>query len=330
MRITSKFIFATFFLALLFSACDKQNIDEIIPEDALFPIDTVVANPLIKSLQTTSNTSQDSLQLDCIKIPFPMDFLQASGNTATANSETELDSLSLLPDSLVDFVYPFDGYIGTTAYTFQDIEDFIPALQICGSIVIDTSFDCSEQLPHVLLFFNALNILTTNKYVYDINYPVTLVVDGTQVVLNQDDDYLPAIGGSPFNFLPTDLVYPITITQFGRDIVLNNDNDVCAFYQTLGEPCANKPGHIQFFFNEGAGTAINCSYFINYPVDIISDGDTLNIQTRSEYLTELNTAPNAYDDIELIYPVSATKFNNGAQLSFSSGSDLCQYLNTCQ
>ena len=65
-------------------------------------------------------------------------------------------------------------------------------------------------------------------------------------------------------------------------------------------------------------------------MDIISDGDTLNIQTRSEYLTELDTAPNAYDDIELIYPVSATKFNNGAQLNFSSGADLCQYLNNCQ
>ena len=328
MSITSKFIFSTLLLALLFSACDRQNIDEIIPENEAYQPTTVIANPVVKNLQTTPTA--DSLKVDCITIPFPVDFLQSSGNTVTVNTETELDSVILLPDSLVDFVYPFDGYIGTTAYTFQDIEDFILALQVCGTIVIDTTFNCSEQQPHVLLFFNALNILTTNRYVYEINYPVTLVVNGTQVVLNQDDDYLPAIGGSPFDFLPTDLVYPITIRQFGRDIVLNSDNDVCAFYQTLDEPCANKPEHIQFFFNEGPGTRISCTYFIDYPLQIVSDGDTLLIATRNDYLTELDSSPKAYGDIELLYPVTASKYTNGQQLVFGSGSDICQYLNSCQ
>ncbi|GAB4407804.1 MAG: hypothetical protein OHK0039_10450 [Bacteroidia bacterium] len=165
---------------------------------------------------------------------------------------------------------------------------------------------------------------------YEINYPVTLLVQGNQVVINNDSEYLPAVGGSPSNLLPTDLVYPITITQFGRDIVLNSDTDVCQFYQTLDEPCTNKPAHIQFFFNEGSGTRISCTYFIDYPVSIISDGDTLQIQTRDAYLTELNASPNAYNDIELIYPVGAAKFIDGSQLSFGSDADLCQYLNSCQ
>ncbi|MDP5171652.1 MAG: hypothetical protein NWR72_15505 [Bacteroidia bacterium] len=327
MNTTSKLIFSMLLLGLLFASCDKQNIDEIIPESPVFQTDTIDVNPYVKSLQSVN---QDSLKLDCISIPLPIDFLQASGNTVTVNTEAELDSVSLLPDSLVDFVYPFDGYIGTSVVTFQQVEDFIPALITCGSIVIDSTFNCSNQLPHVLLFFNALNIFTLNRYVYEINYPVTLVVNGTQVVLNQDSDYLPAIGGSPSNLPPTDLVYPITITQFGRDIVLNSDNDVCAFYQTLDEPCANKPEHIQFFFNEGPGRPINCTYFIDYPVGIVSDGDTLQIQTRDEYLTELNSSPNAYNDIELLYPVTATEFNNGQQIIFGSGSDICQYYNNCQ
>jgi hypothetical protein len=327
MRITSKIIFSTLFLALLFVACDRQNIDEIIPASGTFEIDTVATNPFVKNIQSSG---PDSILLDCIKIPFPLNFLQASGNTVTVNTEAELDSASMLPDSLVDFVYPFDAVVDTGIIQVQDIEDLIIALQYCGTITIDTLFDCSHSDPHVLLFFNALNILTTNKYPYEINYPVTLVVDGNQVAINSDSAYLPAIGGSPFNFLPTDLVYPITITQFGRDIVLNSDNDVCQFYQTLDEPCANKPAHIQFFFNEGGGTPINCAYFINYPVSMISDGDTLQIQTRNEYLTELNSSPNAYGDIELIYPVGASKFADGSQLSFGSASDICQYLNNCQ
>jgi hypothetical protein len=327
MSIKIKIIFSTLLLALLFSACDRQNIDEIIPENEAFQPKIVVANPLVKTLKTGS---PDSLKLDCISIPFPVDFLKSSGNIVTVNSETELDSVSLLPDSLVDFVYPFDGYIGNVVFTFQDIEDFIPALQVCGSIVIDSTIDCADLQPHVLLFFNALNIFTLNNYPYTINYPVTLVVNGNQVVLNQDADYLPAIGGSPSNIPPTDLVYPITIRQFGRDIVLNSDNDVCDFYQTLDEPCVNKPAHIQFFFNEGPGRPINCTYFIDYPVQIVSDGDTLQITTRNEYLTELDSSPNAYDDIELLYPVTASQFTNGQQLLFGSGSDICQYLNNCQ
>ncbi len=312
---------------MLFTACDRQNVEEIVPESASFQPTTVAFNPVVKNLQSFG---PDSLLLDCIKIPFPVDFLQASGNTVTVSSEAELDSVSMLTDSLVNFVYPFDGYVGSNSITFQDIDDFIPALQICGSIVIDSTIDCSYLKPHVLLFFNSLNIFTLNNYPYTINYPVTLVVNGSQVVLTQDSDYLPAIGGSPSNFPPTDLVYPITITQFGRDIVLNNDNDVCEFYQTLEEPCVNKPEHIQFFFNEGPGRPINCTYFINFPVDIVSDGDTLQIATRNDYLSELNSSPNAYDDIELIYPVSATEFTNGSQLTFGSGSDICLYLNNCQ
>ncbi len=327
MNTTIKFIFPALFLVLMLASCQKQNIDEIISESATFQTDTVSVNPLVPKLQSFSS---DTMLLDCIKIPFPLDFLQASGSTITVNSEAELDSASMLPDSLVDFVYPFNAVVGSNSVIIGDVEDIIAALQVCGSIIIVPNTDCSFSPPHVMLFFNGLNIFTLNRYVYEINYPVTLVVNGTQVVLNQDSDYLPAIGGSPSNLPPTDLVYPITVTQFGRDIVLSNDSDVCDFYQTLEEPCANKPAHIQFFFNEGPGRPISCTYFIDYPVGIVSDGDTLQIQTRDEYLTELDSSPNAYNDIELLYPVAATEFNTGQQLSFGSAADICQYYDNCQ
>lgn len=323
MNTTIKLVLSALLLAVLFTGCFKENIDEIIPGNLTFQTDTVSINPIFKSLQSYS---PDSLQIVCLRIPYPVDFLRASGNTITVNSETELDSVSMLPDSLVDFIYPVDAVNNSGLIQINDIEGLAEAITYCDT----TAADCSVQQPHVILFFNALNILTLNKYVYEINYPVSLVVQGNPVVLNQDDDYLPAVGGSPFDLLPTELVYPITITQFGRDIVLNNDNDVCAFYQTLDEPCGNKPAHIQFFFNEGGGTPVNCSYFISYPLNIVSNGDTILVQTRDEYLTELNSSPNAYNDIDLLYPVNASKFINGQQLSFGSGVDICQYLDNCQ
>ncbi|MEO0585367.1 MAG: hypothetical protein AAF135_24350, partial [Bacteroidota bacterium] len=308
-------------------ACQKENFDVIIPEDPVFQPDTVEVNPLIKRI---GSFSADSVYIACIGIPYPIAFLQASGNTVTVNSEVEIDSAFMLADSIVNFVYPFTAVDDSGVIQITDIEDLVLALTLCGSAPPPTTATCPGEDAHVLLFFNALNILTLNNYVYEINYPVNLIVEGTQVTINSDSQYLPAIGGSPFNYKETDLVYPITITQFGQDIQLNNDADVCAFYETLDEPCTNKPAHIQFFFNEGGGVPIDCAYFINYPVNITSNGTPISIPSREDYLNELDASPTAYNDIQLVYPVSISKASNGQQVSFAVDADICQYLDNCQ
>ncbi|MCI4670490.1 MAG: hypothetical protein MRZ79_20305 [Bacteroidia bacterium] len=323
MNLGSKVSLLLLSLAMLFAACQRENIDEIILQEQEYKPDTVKVNPILKRVGIFSS---DSINIDCIRIPFPVDFLQASGNTVTVNSEAELDSVGMLADSIINFVYPFDAVDNTGPIQIDSLEDLLVAITTCGSAPVS----CPDQDAHVLLFFNALNILTLNNYVYEINYPVSLIVEGTSVTINSDSQYLPAIGGSPFDYKETELVYPITITQFGRDIVLKSDADVCAFYETLDEPCTNKPAHIQFFFNEGGGVPVNCAYFINYPVSITSNGNTIQIQTRDDYLNQLNASPSAYNNIDLVYPVSITKFSGGQQPSFASGSDICQYLDNCR
>jgi UDP-N-acetylmuramyl-tripeptide synthetase len=123
--------------------------------------------------------------------------------------------------------------------------------------------------------------------------------------------------------------YLATITQFGRDIVLNSDEDVCAFHETLSEDCENKPAHIQFFFRGGSGSPINCAYFIEYPVGINLNGNVIEIDSRNEYLAVLNASPTAYDDITLVYPVSAFKLNDD-EIIFGADAEICEFLNNCQ
>ena len=325
MNIPYKISLSLFFLGILFSACQKENFDIITPEDPKFQPDTVEVNPLIKRI---GSFSADSVYIVCIRIPYPVAFLQASGDTITVNSEVEIDSAFMLADSIVNFIYPFTAVDDSGVIQITDIEDFLLALRLCGSAPPATA--CPGEDAHTLLFFNALNILTLNNYVYEINYPVNLIVEGTQVTITSDSQYLPAIGGSPFNYKETDLVYPITITQFGQDIQLNNDADVCAFYETLDEACTNKPAHIQFFFNEGGGAPIDCAYFINYPVNITSNGTPISIPSREDYLNELDASPTAYNDIQLVYPVSVSKASDGQQVSFATDADICQYLDNCQ
>lgn len=324
MKFLYKISFLALFMTLLFTACQKENIDEITPEDPGYTIDTIEINPFIQGLRSHS---ADSIILDCIRIPYPIDFLQASGSIITINNEAELDSAGMLQDTIVDFVYPFEAVDSRGVIMIDSIEDLATALVLCQSGTADV---CDEVDAHVLLFYNAFNIFTVNQYDFEVEFPFTLIVEGNRVVVNNEDEYIPAIGGNPSRFLEVEIVYPVTVTQFGREIVLESDDDVCDFHETLGEPCENKPAHIQYFYNEGGGVPINCAYYIPYPVEITLDGNTILIQDGQDYRDQLDTSPDAYDEIELVYPVNIIKFQTGRQLRFDSDDEICEYLNNCR
>ena len=323
MKILNKIILPALMMALLFASCRKDDVDEITSAPPSYSVDTIGVNPMLNRLKSSST---DTIQISCVKIPLPVTFRQASGSSITVNNQQEFDAAQLNPDSLVDFIYPFNSIVNGSNFSITVIDDLALAVVTCSS----RPTTCADLDAHVLLFYNALNLYSVNKYVYTINYPVTVIVDGVSIVLNNDDDYLSAIGGDPSRPKDAQLVYPITVNQFGRTITLNNDDDVCQFYFTLFEPCVNKPPHIQFFFNEGPGTPGNCTYFINYPLTVNMNGNPMNIVDRDAYLNLLNSSPNAYNGISLVYPVSAQRFNNNQNLVFISASDICQYLDTCQ
>lgn len=308
-----------FFLALTASSCEKNNVDKIIVD---YSPDTVDFNPFLNKMQLFSS---DTLYMSCLAIPYPIDFMRMSGTALTVNDSSDLTLALVSPDSITDFVYPLQVYSRGASKTVNSIQELATELVWCDT----TTVTCADLEAHVLLFFNGLNIFTINKYPYTINYPVQMLVNNQVVTLNQDSDYLPAIGGNPMRPDSANLVYPITIQQFGQTIVLNSDQDVCNFYATLDESCGNKPGHIQFFFNEGPGSAISCTYFINFPVQATYNGSVLTFQSRQDYTTLLTSDPNAYNGLSLVFPVTAERYQNGQTLSFTSDADICQYLTTC-
>jgi hypothetical protein len=104
---------------------------------------------------------------------------------------------------------------------------------------------------------------------------------------------------------------------------------VCDFAETLNEDCVNKPDHILFFFNEGGGLPSSCTYLIDYPIQVNYNGNVINIPSFSDYTALLNSDPNVYSGLSLVYPVSANKFDNGQQLTFTADGEICQYLNFC-
>lgn len=306
-------------LAITFGSCKKENKDEIIVN---YSPETVDVNPIIKRMQSFS---ADTLYISCVAIPYPIEFKQVSGKKLIVNDSAGLNAMYSNADSVVDFVYPFKAVVKGNSTTIGNVEELMNAIVFCDS----RQATCADYDAHMLLFYNALNIFTTNKYVYTINYPVTVVVNGKNITLDQDDDYIPAIGGNPSRPEKATLVYPITIKQFGQTITLNNDQEVCDFHTTLSENCISKPAHIQFFFNEGGGTRISCAYFIHYPVQVDYKGKRYDIKNRGEYTSLLNNDTEVYKGLNLVYPVKATKFQNGTQLTFKANGDICTYLDNC-
>lgn len=275
-----------------------------------------------------SDLDSTNCNFETLAVQYPYNILTESGELVSIEDENQEAALILSGENYT-LQYPFnlvdaEGQVIVVTSELEFILLILPCL-----ITVEEPESCHAD-AHVLLFFNGLNIFTINKYEYEINFPVTLIVEGTEVVVNNGDEYLPAVGGSPFDLLETEIVYPVTVTQFGQEIVLNSDADVCQFYETLDEPCVNKPAHIQFFFNEGGGTPINCAYFISYPLNIEVDGETIQVSTREDYLDKLNESPTAYDEIELVYPVSINQVNSGQQLFFESDEDICEYLDNCE
>jgi hypothetical protein len=322
--ILSTFGFLLLSLTVL-SSCDKSSIDFIEPKVSEKNPDTVDVNPYMVALKSFNT---DTLYLDCIRIPLPVDVERASGKTLTINDSKDIVAVNKSNDPAVDFVYPVSALGKTGPIVLNNVEDIIINLQYCSGS--NQTNDCSNTDAHVLLFFNSLNIMTLNRYEYDIIYPVSLIVEGKKVTINSDDEYLPAVGGSPFDLLEAELEYPVAVKQFGRTIVMNNDVDVCNFYKTLDEPCSNKPAHIQFFYNEGGGTPINCTYFINYPVDIDVSGTTKRINSKSDYVAILNSSSQSYQNIKLIYPLEVTKYKGSQSQIFVSDASLCDYLTNCK
>ncbi|MCB0521433.1 MAG: hypothetical protein KDD27_21005 [Saprospiraceae bacterium] len=97
---------ALFLFAILFlTACNKDNIDEVIPGDPGYQPDTVVVNSLIFAM--VGNPS-GGLDLGCITINFPFSLLTESGATVEINTEAEFEAAtdSTAADPVVDIVFP--------------------------------------------------------------------------------------------------------------------------------------------------------------------------------------------------------------------------------
>jgi hypothetical protein len=296
-----------FLLAVLFlTACNKENIDEVIPGDPAYQPDTVVVNSLMRAL--VPNPS-GSLDLGCISINYPFSLETESGATVVINSTTEFEAAieELAADPVVNFVFPLSitGSDGTTSQVNNNQELGVAFASCIPTFGWDTAAVSGEILP-VCVFDEFLCLDITypanledqdgNTYVAEneaelINYlatvehlyftlPMTVLEDdGTSLVINNIGEFFdaamacegitpPVVGdGIQVNgFGCYDLLYPFNVVKDNGDVITLNNENEYAYLILSG-----------------------VSFEIQYPFSLVNPtGNTVVVNSFDDFITTLN------------------------------------------
>ncbi len=122
MRYLSKLGIIVLFAAMLFSSCEKENLDELTVNNPNYSPDTVDVNPFLKQINTCSG---DTAYISCVGIPYPFELAQMSGNILPINEEEDLIAASQNPDSIVDFVDPLQVVVNNNSLGINNIEELV-------------------------------------------------------------------------------------------------------------------------------------------------------------------------------------------------------------
>ena len=174
---------------LLFSACSKDNNEEVIAEveEIEEGVSTELMTNLFNSARTATTSNQESDYVDdgeCFIINYPYNVSDGQTST-TLNSDEELLTFleTLTEESEVYIEVPFDVTLADgsqqTISTYEELEELF---EDCYDFDDDDDNDYEEEC-------------------FELNYPLTaLDYDGNEVVVNSEQDL--------YNFEFVGFVYP--------------------------------------------------------------------------------------------------------------------------
>lgn len=306
---------ATYFIIVLvcLTACNKENVDTIVSEEAVFEPDTLVVNPIIDIIRA----SDGGVNLNCIGITQPYEFVLTSGetilieNTADHVALTLNDSINLV----IDYVYPISitlpSGVETTVNNTYELtkahascindyhwygayyaETYIPSFLLtnyCYSLVYPLNL--VDETGNTYVASNETAFLayrTTIDSLYT-SFPFSMEDEnGTTVTVTDLETFL----GYMYNCDNTSaLVSPegIVVHGFGclklnYTIALGGLTDDGLFM-----PINSPIGHINSIF-------YNTSLSLQYPFSYINNtGDIINISNVADLLTALDACDRLVD-----------------------------------
>ncbi len=215
MKFLNKITVLLLFVALFFTACQKENIDEIIPEDPAFQPEIVEVNTLVKALRITSD---NELALNCVSLNYPLDVALESGDRKTISSKEDYEALigGQSADQVVDFVFPLsltlaDGSTSEVASSKSLGVEFASCIPTSGWESLNAT---GETLPAFLF---------ENSCCFDLVYPVNLEDGDGNVYTAASEAELIALMAiiDPLSFS-----LPMTVALYdGSELVINTADE---------------------------------------------------------------------------------------------------------
>ncbi len=256
-------ILLLFVAALFFTACEKDNMDEIVVDEPEYTPDVVESNNLFLAMRSTDS---EGLDLGCLTVLYPFDLELESGSTVTINSESDFIAATdtTAEDPAVDFVYPLDildaGGNSTQASSIDELgQSFVACIPNGGWTYGSTS----DLVP----------AFSFTDLCFDLVYPVGLEdLDGNTYTADDEDDLIDLIATVDQLFF----TLPITVTDANGDELVIDAYDG---FSNLVESCdgvgVNPPVNIAGGSIEVVG--FGC-YELQYPFTLqLSDGSTVEI-----------------------------------------------------
>lgn len=268
---------AFFFLAVLFlTACNKENIDEVIPGDPGFQPDTVMVNSLMAAM--VSNPS-GGLDLGCITINFPFSLLTESGATVEINTEAEFEAAtdSTAADPAVDIVFPL-SITDSDGNTTQVNDDYELGVAFASCIPIegwdDTSSSNGTYTIPAFLF---------EELCFDLVYPVDVEdAEENNYTANDEAALIDLLATTP----SLSFVLPITVLdELGNETIIESAAGFFDLYYSCDGiiPPGTQGGIPIDLSNLDSANCDFESLAFQYPYDVVTDdGELITVADENQ------------------------------------------------
>lgn len=247
---------------LALASCQKEEIFETNIETPTVEPTTEYVNGLIDR----STSSSDGLDLGCISIDYPFDFLLVDSSTLAINSEDDfINALNNTDNPPIDFVYPLD--VTDTEGNSLTVPDAEGLAELFTDCIPNTGWN--DDFP--TWFFPAWLISYENSC-YQLVYPLTLLdVDSVGVTAIDEDELISLLSdGNIYSF-----AFPLDLEDEAGEIVSADDPD--ELFELLSE-CGPGPG------NGGCGIGTFACYELGYPVTLLlTNGTTVVVNDDDEF-----------------------------------------------
>jgi len=254
----------------------------------------------------------------CFDLVYPVDLQDSSGTAYVATSDSQFIDLVTTIQPLF-FSTPFTVDSSGTQFTINNLNEFI-----------DIVYSCDDVNPPVA---GPNGFEVVNFACYELVYPVDVIVgNGPVQQVNDGNEYFNLI----LSGLHVELQLPFSLQDSAGGITVVNDIEdlldvltACGLVvvdTTTNNTACNTPAHALLFFNT---SSIQCRYSINYPVQVEAEGVTYNLNNLTEYLDVYNMYSRNIDAITLLYNVSITLQSDGSTTTFTSDTELCNFIDGC-